>query len=176
MGGDLTFAWPRVEKIELEVSRFHFFFRRLKKGWNAYYLYIWQWQSKLLTDISDCAIIIRRGVLKWASPKEKLYRSPLQLRQDWPDPHLKFSQNYDVPPPVSNRYLYSPHCSAFHVRDEAHLESLFVITVNLRIVCVFIIVLVVGTARLKQKFGFIKRVDKGWITTVKDLESWRFER
>jgi len=22
------------------------------------------------------------------------------------------------------------------------------------------------------KFGFIKRVDKGWITTVKDLESW----
>ena len=28
----------------------------------------------------------------------------------------------------------------------------------------------------KQKFGFIKRVDKGWITTVKDLESWRFER
>ena len=30
--------------------------------------------------------------------------------------------------------------------------------------------------RLKQKFGFIKRVDKGEITTVKDLESWRFER
>ena len=30
--------------------------------------------------------------------------------------------------------------------------------------------------RSKQKFGFIKRVDKGWITTVKDLESWRFER
>ena len=28
----------------------------------------------------------------------------------------------------------------------------------------------------EQKFGFIKRVDKGWITTVKDLESWRFER
>ena len=28
----------------------------------------------------------------------------------------------------------------------------------------------------KQKFGVIKRVDKGWITTVKDLESWRFER
>jgi len=28
----------------------------------------------------------------------------------------------------------------------------------------------------KIKFGFIKRVDKGWITTVKDLESWRFER
>ena len=28
----------------------------------------------------------------------------------------------------------------------------------------------------KQKFGFIKRVDEGWITTVKDLESWRFER
>jgi len=26
------------------------------------------------------------------------------------------------------------------------------------------------------KFGFIKRVDKCWITTVKDLESWRFER
>ena len=26
-----------------------------------------------------------------------------------------------------------------------------------------------------QKFGFIKQVDKGWITTVKDLESWRFE-
>ena len=26
-----------------------------------------------------------------------------------------------------------------------------------------------------QKFGFIKRVDKGWITNVKDLESWRFE-
>ena len=30
--------------------------------------------------------------------------------------------------------------------------------------------------RAKQKFGFIKRVAKGWITTVKDLESWRFER
>ena len=30
--------------------------------------------------------------------------------------------------------------------------------------------------RWKQKFGFIKRVDKGWITAVKDLESWRFER
>ena len=30
--------------------------------------------------------------------------------------------------------------------------------------------------RSKQKFGFIKRVDKGWITTVKDLETWRFER
>ena len=29
---------------------------------------------------------------------------------------------------------------------------------------------------LNQKFGFIKRVDKGWFTTVKDLESWRFER
>ena len=29
--------------------------------------------------------------------------------------------------------------------------------------------------RSKQKFGFIKWVDKGWITTVKDLESWRFE-
>ena len=28
----------------------------------------------------------------------------------------------------------------------------------------------------KQKFGFIKGVDKGEITTVKDLESWRFER
>ena len=27
----------------------------------------------------------------------------------------------------------------------------------------------------KQKIGFIKRVDKGLITTVKDLESWRFE-
>ena len=26
----------------------------------------------------------------------------------------------------------------------------------------------------KQKFGFIKRVDKGWITTVKDLESLAF--
>ena len=30
--------------------------------------------------------------------------------------------------------------------------------------------------RRKQKFGFNKRVDKGWITTVKDLESWRVER
>ena len=29
---------------------------------------------------------------------------------------------------------------------------------------------------MKQKFGFIKRVGKGEITTVKDLESWRFER
>ena len=28
----------------------------------------------------------------------------------------------------------------------------------------------------KQKFCFIKRVDKGWITTVKDLESRRLER
>ena len=30
--------------------------------------------------------------------------------------------------------------------------------------------------RSKQKFVFFKRVDKGWVTTVKDLESWRFER
>ena len=30
--------------------------------------------------------------------------------------------------------------------------------------------------RGKQKFSFIKRVDKGRITTVKDLESWHFER
>ena len=30
--------------------------------------------------------------------------------------------------------------------------------------------------RSKQKFGFIKRVDKDEITTEKDLESWRFER
>ena len=30
--------------------------------------------------------------------------------------------------------------------------------------------------RSKQKLSFIKRVDKGWIATVKDLESWRFER
>ena len=29
---------------------------------------------------------------------------------------------------------------------------------------------------LKKKFGFIKRVDKDWIATMKDLESWRFER
>ena len=27
-----------------------------------------------------------------------------------------------------------------------------------------------------QKFVFIKGVDKGWITTEKDLESWRFDR
>ena len=38
-------------------------------------------------------------------------------------------------------------------------------------------VVMIGYTRLsKQKFDFIKRVDKGWITTVKDLESWRFER
>ena len=30
--------------------------------------------------------------------------------------------------------------------------------------------------RSKQKFGFIKRVDKCWITTVKDLESWPLVR
>ena len=30
--------------------------------------------------------------------------------------------------------------------------------------------------RWKQKFGFNKRVDEGWIITVKSLESWRFER
>ena len=29
--------------------------------------------------------------------------------------------------------------------------------------------------KAEANFGFIKRVDKGWITTVKDLESWRFE-
>ena len=28
---------------------------------------------------------------------------------------------------------------------------------------------------MKQKFGFTKRVDKGWIATVKDLQSWRFK-
>ena len=39
-----------------------------------------------------------------------------------------------------------------------------------------------GISKIKEKlisqlkFGFIKRVDKGEITTVKDLESWRFER
>ena len=26
--------------------------------------------------------------------------------------------------------------------------------------------------RVKRKFGFIKQVDKGWITIVKDLESF----
>ena len=30
--------------------------------------------------------------------------------------------------------------------------------------------------RSKEKFGFIKQFDKGWITSVKDLESWPFER
>ena len=29
--------------------------------------------------------------------------------------------------------------------------------------------------RVKQKFGVIKHVDKGWITTVNDLECWRFK-
>ena len=29
---------------------------------------------------------------------------------------------------------------------------------------------------LLQKYGFIKQVDKGWITNVKDLESWCLER
>ena len=29
---------------------------------------------------------------------------------------------------------------------------------------------------IQQKFGFMKRVDKGWVTTMKDLESWRLER
>ena len=38
------------------------------------------------------------------------------------------------------------------------------------------IITIFHALNLKQKFGFIKRVDKGWITTVKDLESWRFER
>jgi len=28
----------------------------------------------------------------------------------------------------------------------------------------------------KQKFGFIKRVDEGWVATVKGLESWRTQR
>ena len=28
---------------------------------------------------------------------------------------------------------------------------------------------------LEHEFGFIKRVHEGSITTVKDLESWRFE-
>ena len=30
--------------------------------------------------------------------------------------------------------------------------------------------------KLQQKFGLIKQVDNCWITTVKDLENWRFER
>jgi len=44
-----------------------------------------------------------------------------------------------------------------------------------------------SNTKRKHKFGFIKEVDKGWITTVKDMEmsgpvfcscseSWRFER
>jgi len=33
-----------------------------------------------------------------------------------------------------------------------------------------------GLLVFKQKIGFIKRVDKGWIVTVKGLESWRLER
>ena len=32
------------------------------------------------------------------------------------------------------------------------------------------------STRRSTEIGFIKRVDKGWITTMKDLESWRFER
>ena len=27
-----------------------------------------------------------------------------------------------------------------------------------------------------QTLGFVKRVDKGWKATVKDLESWRYDR
>ena len=42
-----------VGKIELEVSRFQFFFPEAEKGWNAYNLYIWQWQSKLLIYILE---------------------------------------------------------------------------------------------------------------------------
>ena len=33
-----------------------------------------------------------------------------------------------------------------------------------------------STVISNKKIGFIKQVDKRWITTVKDLESWRFER
>lgn len=29
--------------------------------------------------------------------------------------------------------------------------------------------------RVKQKFSFIKQGEKGWITTMKDSESWHFE-
>ena len=35
---------------------------------------------------------------------------------------------------------------------------------------------VANPACWEQKFGYIKRVDKGWITIDKGLESWRFER
>ena len=35
----------------------------------------------------------------------------------------------------------------------------------------FIAKTMIAGQRMKQKSGFIKRVDKGWITTVKDFES-----
>ena len=36
--------------------------------------------------------------------------------------------------------------------------------------------LVIAILSKTRKFDFIKRVDKSWITTMKDLESSRFER
>jgi len=36
--------------------------------------------------------------------------------------------------------------------------------------------LVIAILSKTRKFGFIKQVNKSWITTMKDLESWRFER
>ena len=52
-----------------------------------------------------------------------------------------------------------------------------VVFVSLNMQICDVLVTVVVTPQLcwwerpKQKFGFIKRVDKGWITTVKDLET-----
>ena len=47
---------------------------------------------------------------------------------------------------------------------------------NAKTMATFFCGFIVWLLHQKEKFDFIKRVDKGWITTVKDLESWRFER
>jgi len=51
---------------------------------------------------------------------------------------------------VNNWYVMTPRALFWHL-----IETNYILTVN----------------HFKQKFGFIKRVDKGEITTVKDLGS-----
>ena len=88
--------------------------------------------------------------------------------------HETFQNNCDEPD-VCSGFL-----SISQLTYNMYIEDVFFITRLLYNIKKFLVSKETVVLRLwdrsKQKFGFIKRVDKGEITTVKDLEIWRFER
>ena len=71
---------------------------------------------------------------------------------------------------VSRTFPSSSNCwwySLFRYTFGCHQPSRLIIAAG---------VVVFGGSWLKQKFGFMKGVDKGWIAIVKGLESWCVER